>query len=487
MEGDANMRIENSKNSYPIPTWVHESVIYQIFPDRFAIGKGKSVKDKEKLYASRCGKIVDWNVPPVRKEKASHVMEFYGGDLWGIAEKLDYLKDLGVNAIYTNPIFLSPTNHKYDAIDYLKIDPQFGGEKAFKYYVKKAKEENFRLILDGVFNHLSIENPWFKKALKGDRKHISKFAIHENGHRAWNAFKSLPEWHLEEVEVMEYILSVVKHYLHQGVDGWRLDVGYDLGYVNNALITQTAKSISMEKYVVTETWNYPSDWGMVDGIMNYHFRNSVIAYLKNEFDNLADALQQAYNDTTNIHGCWNMLDSHDTERIATVIPDKQLRKLGIVLQFTYPGVPVVYYGTEIGMEGGNDPECRATMRWNEDEWDKELREFYKKLINIRKTETALKVGTFEVLKKEPLVFYRRTAHVFDSVIVAVNKSETKQVTISIPDGRILAGTCFTDLFTGEEFWVTGGIMRFEVPSKGFRILKMTNRTRNGYNQYKRIY
>jgi len=476
-----------ANNLYPVPSWVYESVIYQIFPDRFAIGKGKTVKDKAELYTKRGGRIVEWSVPPKRKDKAEHVKDFYGGDLWGIAEKLDYLKDLGVNVIYTNPIFLSPTNHKYDAIDYMKVDPQFGGEKAFKYYVKKAKSENFRLILDGVFNHLSSENLWFKKALRGDRKHVSKFAIYEDGHRAWYGHKSLPEWHLEEVEVMNYILSVVKHYLIQGIDGWRLDVGFDLGYVNNALITKAAKQVSIEKYVVTETWNYPSNWHMVDGIMNYHFRNTVIAYLKGEFDNLADALQSAYNDTPNIHGCWNMLDSHDTERLATVIPDKALRKLAIVLQFTYPGVPVVYYGTEIGIEGGGDPECRATMKWNEEEWDKELREFYKKLITIRKSETALKIGTFEVLNKEPLVFYRRTPHILDGMIVAINKGEKKSVTVSVPDGRLLAGTCFTDLITGEEFWITAGVMRIDIPAKGFRLLRVTNKTKDGYNMYKRIY
>lgn len=472
---------------YPIPSWVYEGVIYQIFPDRFAIGKGKTVHDKAKLYAKRGGRIVDWDVPPKRKDKAEHVKDFYGGDLWGIAEKLDYLKDLGVNVIYTNPIFLSPSNHKYDAINYMRIDPQFGGERAFRYYVNKAKEEGFRLILDGVFNHLSSENPWFKKALKGDRRHVSKFAIHKDGHRAWYGHKALPEWHLEEVEVMEYILSVVEHYLRKGIDGWRLDVGYDLGYVNNALITKTAKEISIDKYVVTETWNYPSNWYMVDGIMNYHFRNSVIAYLKGEFNNLAKALQSAYNDTPNIYGCWNMLDSHDTERLATVIPDKQLRKLAIVLQFTYPGVPVIYYGTEIGLEGGNDPECRATMKWNEKEWDTDLREFYKKLIAIRKAQTALKIGTFEVLNEEPLVFYRRTPHVLDGIIVAVNKGKRAELNISLPDGRVLAGTCFVDLITNEEFWITGGIMKIDIPEKGFRILKIVNRPRNGYNQYKRIY
>lgn len=472
---------------YPLPSWVYESVIYQIFPDRFAIGKGKTVHDKAHLYTKRGGKIVEWNTLPKNKPNIEHCFEFYGGDLWGIAEKIDYLKDLGVNLIYTTPIFLSPSNHKYDIIDYMKIDPQFGGEAAFKYYLKKAKENGFRVMLDGVFNHLSKENKWFKSALRGKKEHLAKFSFYKNGYRAWQNVDGMPEWNWEETPVREYLLNVVEHYLKMGVDGWRLDVGFDVGYVNNALITSRAKSVSTEKYVVTETWNFPSNWEVVDGIMNYHFRESVIGWLNDSLKNIGYALQSAYDKTPNIYGCWNMLDSHDTQRIATVLPDKDLRKLAIALQFTYPGVPFVYYGSEIGMEGGWDPENRAGMIWDEKRWDNDLREFYKKLIKIRKTETALKIGTFEVINDEPLAFLRKAPYVLDDVIVVVNKSEKQEIALSVPDGRLLAGTCFVDLFTNEEFWIVGGILRINVPAKGFRILKATNKTKGNYNQYKRIY
>jgi glycosidase len=462
-------------------------VIYQIFPDRFAIGKGKSVHDKTQLYTSRGGKIADWYVLPKHKPNIEHCFEFYGGDLWGIAEKLDYLRDLGVNLIYTTPIFLSPSNHKYDTIDYMKIDPQFGGERAFKFYLKAAKENNFRVMLDGVFNHLSKENKWFKRALKGDKRHIAKFSIYKNGYRSWQGVQDMPEWNWEETTVREYLLSVVEHYLKLGIDGWRLDVAFDLGYVNTALITARAKAVSVEKYVVAETWNFPSNWEVVDGIMNYHFRESVVGWLKGELKNITQPLQSAYNLTPNIYGCWNMLDSHDTPRIATVIPEKSLRKLAIILQFTYPGVPFIYYGSEIGMQGGADPENRAAMVWDEDRWDRELLGFYKKIIEIRKTQTALKIGTFEVLNDEPFVFLRRTPYVLDDIVVAINKLGKQEIAVSVPDGRLLAGTCFVDLFTQEEFWIIGGVLRFNIPSKGFRILKATNKTKGNYNQYKRIY
>lgn len=472
---------------YPMPTWVYESVIYQIFPDRFAIGKGKSVHDKARLYTSRGGNIVEWNVLPRAKPHAAHVNDFYGGDLWGIVEKIPYLQDLGVNVVYTTPIFLSPSNHKYDTVDYLTVDPQFGGNLAFKRYLSEMKKNGFKIILDGVFNHLSKYHPWFEKALKGDRKHIAKFTFYKDGYRSWNNFSHMPEWNWEEVEVREYLLGVVEHYLRLGIDGWRLDVGFDLGYVNNALIASRVKSVSLEKYVVTETWNFPAGWEMVDGIMNYHFRETVLGYLKGERINMAQALRSAFERTKNIYGCWNILDSHDTPRLATVLPDKKLRKLAIVLQFTYPGVPMVYYGTEIGMEGGPDPENRAPMIWDEKLWDNELRDFYKKLISLRRKEIALKVGAFEVLNDEPLVFFRRAPHVLDSIVVAVNKDEYTKVCLSIPDGRLLSGTPFLDLFTGEEFWIVGGVLKIDIPEKGFRILRVTNKIKRGYDQYKRIY
>ncbi len=473
---------------YPIPSWVYDSVVYQIFPDRFKIGNGLSIVEKKDLYEKRGGVIEKWDVLPKATKNADHVKTFYGGDIWGIIEELDYIKSLGTNCIYLNPIFLSPSNHKYDTVDYFKVDPQFGGNVALKKLINETKKNKIKLVLDGVFNHISSQHPWFLKALKGNKKAISNFSFYEDGYRAWWGAKSLPELHLEEVEVRNYILSVVEHYLKLGIDGWRLDCGQDLGPVNNAVITAKAKEFSAESYVVSELWTYPAGWDMVDGIMNYHFRNSVYAYLKNEMNNLGNVLEKAYRETENIFGCWNMLDSHDTERLATTLPDKDLRKLAIVMQFTYPGVPVVYYGTEIGMTGGNDPECRAGMIWDKDKWDTDLLEFYKKIISIRKSKPALRFGEFRTLSEEPLVYMRKAPYPLDDIIVAINKDESqKTVTVSVEDNRILSGTQFIDLFTSEEFYAVGGTLRLNVEPKSFRILKARNFIKKNYNQYKRIY
>jgi glycosidase len=225
---------------------------------------------------------------------------------------------------------------------------------------------------------------------------------------------------------------------------------------------------------------------MVDGVMNYHFRENVIDFLLDKNPNAGFDLQKAYNETSNIFGCWNMLDSHDTKRLATVLNDKFLRKAAVLLQFTYPGVPVVYYGTEIGLTGGDDPECRKTMEWDSSKWDNELREFYKKLIYIRKNEPALRYGGFELLSNDPLIFMRKSPFVLDQIIVYVNKNKEAEISVSLPDNRLLSGTSFVDLLSNDEFHVIGGTIKLKLPAQSFGILKVSNKIVKDYDQYKRI-
>lgn len=472
---------------YPLPSWVYDTVIYQIFPDRFHIGKGLKVGNKRKLYEQRGGKIESWDIPPKATEDNSHCKVFYGGDLWGITEKLNYIKALGVNCIYLNPIFLSPSNHKYDTVDHFKIDPQFGTKAIFKKLLKECKRNKIRLILDGVFNHVSSQHPWFIDAINGKREAISLFTFFKDGYVGWYGSKSMPQIDLENTFVRDYVLRVIEHYLTMGVDGWRLDCGHDLGPVNNSVITAKAKEISSESYIVSEIWSYPAGWNMVDGIMNYHFANCIYAYLKGEMKNIASVLESTYLETKNIYGCWNMLDSHDTERLATAIENKDLRKIAIVMQFTYPGVPVIYYGTEIGMKGGRDPECRAPMIWEEEKWDLDLLNFYRKLITIRKQEPALRFGTFKVLCEDPLVYLRKTPYPLHNMVIAINKdSVDKKITVSLTDGKLLAGQ-FVDLFTMEEFPLVSGTLKLKVKAKSFAVLKMKYYRKQGYDQYRRIH
>ncbi|ABR31424.1 cyclomaltodextrinase [Thermosipho melanesiensis] len=472
---------------FPIPSWVYDTVIYQIFPDRFFIGKGLTVEEKKQLYEKRGGRVEKWGVPPKRDEKNDHVRVFYGGDLWGIAEKIEYLRDLGVNAIYLTPIFLSNSNHKYDTIDYFKVDPQFGGIRALKRLINSLHAENMKLILDGVFNHVGRENVYFKKALKGKNKYRNMFIFYENNYRGWWGTKSLPELVLEEVSVKNYVIDVLIKYLELGIDGWRLDCGQDLGPEFNRYITSKVKEYSSEKYVISELWTYTGGWDMVDGIMNYHLRENIVSYIEGTNKNFGFYLERMYNETDNILACWNMLDSHDTERLATTINDKFLRKFAIFMQFTYPGVPVIYYGTEVGINGGPDPECRKTMIWNEEKWDNDLRDFYKKLIYLRKNEPALRYGSFELLNNDPIVFMRRTPMVLDTLIVYGNiYDEPLDITISIPEKRLLSGTEFIDMFTEDRYFIKGGMLKIKMLPHSFGILKVKNNIVNNYDQYKRI-
>lgn len=474
-----------NEKKYPLPYWVYESVIYEIFPDRFAIGI--EISKKEKFY--RGAFLRNWGDLPeaasVKEQKQNNV--FFGGDLVGILDKIKYLTNLGVNALYLTPIFRSPSNHKYDTTDYFKIDPQLGGMRAFKKLLSKLKSHNIRLILDGVFNHISTEHIWFKRAINGNKDYKSRFSFYNDGHRGWWGIQSLPELNLEEVSVRSYLADIIVHYLNLGIDGWRLDCGQDLGLVNNSYIASVIKSVSINKYVVSELWTYPERWNMVDGIMNYHFREIVLSYLNSQLTDIGLKLEKMYEKSSNIYGSWNMLDSHDTERLASTFPDKSLRKIAILLQFTFPGVPVIYYGTEVGMEGGKDPDCRRTMIWDESKWDMEILEFYRWLIKLRKTETALKVGTFELLNNEPLVFLRKGVYPLNNIVVAINKGKKTSIAVPITDGRILDRTIFNDLLSGERFKITSGMLELSIPERGFRVLKPANEIVKGYNQYKRIY
>jgi glycosidase len=246
------------------------------------------------------------------------------------------------------------------------------------------------------------------------------------------------------------------------------------------------KEFSAEKYLVSEIWTYPAGWDMVDGLMNYNFRNLVLSYVNGETDSIGFHLERAYRETKNIFGCWNMLDSHDTPRLATMVPDRDLRKLAVVLQFTYPGVPLVYYGTEIGLTGGEDRECRATMEWNREKWDVDLFEFYKKMIRLRRTDPGLRFGEFVLLNDSPLAFLRKAPHPLQNTIVVVNPGEEKVLVLSIPDGKIMNTTPLVDVFSGERFHVDGGVVKLPLPARSFRILKPEDLRVGKYRLYKRV-
>lgn len=389
------------------PLWMAEQVTYQIFPERFAIGKPHTSETKLKLpaYADPDYSLRRWNEMP---EMPSRGKDFFGGDLAGIADHLDYIQDLGATCLYLTPIFISPTNHKYDTTDFFTIDPQFGGEKAFKLLVREVKRRKMKLILDAVFNHVSDRHPWH-----------GKYTTKE----FWRGFTGMPELNLADRKLQKLLFSVLEKYKAMGVDGWRFDVAVDVGLP----FVKAMRKAFPKTVLLGEVMCFAGDWcNDFTGVMNYYFRDALLGWLRGEISNRQ--VSSAMNDYAVGYGhrgatcSWNMLSSHDTPRLRHTLPDTALRRLAVVAQFTLPGVPFVYYGEEIGMDGAGDPDCRRPMIWDERRWDKDTLAFYKRLIEIRQSHAALRHGALTVLEADTLVFLRHTDKINETAVVAINPS-----------------------------------------------------------------
>jgi glycosidase len=391
--------------------WMADQITYQIFPDRFAIGKPHTSESKLALPEYQAGDYQRrrWDELP---ENPSRGKDFFGGDLAGICDKLDYIQDLGATCVYLTPIFISPSNHKYDTTDFFTIDPQFGDEPALKKLIAELKRRKMRLILDAVFNHVSDAHPWH------GRYTTKEF---------WRGFGHMPELDLANEELQDLLFrkpdSVVQQYTAMGVDGWRFDVAVDVGLP----VVKAMRDALPDTVLLGEVMCYAGEWCRVfTGVMNYYFRDAVLGWLRGEVS--TRQVQHAAADYSHGYGnagatcSWNMLSSHDTPRLRWTIHDDALRKLAVIAQFTLPGVPFVYYGEEIGMDGGGDPDCRRPMIWDETRWDKDTLQFYKKLIQIRQSHTALRRGQLTMLEADALVFLRHTEKINETAIVAINNS-----------------------------------------------------------------
>src|ERR1043166_7260760 len=398
---------------YSDPLWMADQITYQIFPDRFGIGKPHTSDSKLALPEYQAGDYCrrQWDELP---ENPSRGKDFFGGDLAGICDRLDYIQDLGVTCLYLTPIFIAPSNHKYDTTDFFTIDPQFGGEAALKKLIAELKRRKMRLILDAVFNHVSDSHPWTRKP---------EFMTGEY----WRGFQHMPELNLANEELQDILFrkpdSVLQKYIAMGVDGWRFDVAVDVGL---PVVREMRKAIP-NAVLLGEVMCYAGDWCRdFHGVMNYYFRDAVLGWLCGEVSTrqvqrVADDYFRGYGHAGAICS-WNMLSSHDTPRLRWTIHDAALRKLALVAQFTLPGVPFIYYGEEIGMDGGNDPDCRRPMIWDEKRWDKDTLAFYKKLIAIRQSHAALRRGALTMLEADALVFLRHTERINETALVAINNS-----------------------------------------------------------------
>lgn len=486
---------------YDAPEWVQDSVFYQIFPDRFYNGREDlNVKTGEYSYQGFETTEEKWDLPSQPYEKG-HNLDFRNGDLYGIIQKLDYLQDLGINAIYLNPIFLSPSVHKYDALDYFKIDPHLGGEEALAELSAEMHKRGMKLMLDISINHTSNEAVWFKKACgkegggqEGENSERDWYFFKPDGsYECWFGVKTMPQLNYTSQSLRDEIYrkkdSVLKKWLAApfNIDGWRFDVADCLGRndtvdVHGEVIREIRSQLKKENpqvYLLAEEWQDCSPdlqgdaW---DSTMNYfgcgrplrEFAGAKDLYLeRNEVlrdsaapltaRQLASRISQFYSRLPGAlqNQLFNLLDSHDVVRLGTIsgIKEADLR-LAVILQFTMPGTPSIYYGDEIHLSGDNTfvDGCRHPFdwKWEEKESCRAEHDFYKKLIWIRRSEKAFCRGSFKIIFADDnaISFARFTRE--EVIFVASSKAdEEKFIMLPLEEFGIKSDCRFEELM-GEE-------------------------------------
>lgn len=487
----ANFRLLVYEKNFTTPEWFRGGTMYQIFPDRFAKSE-KSPRRPDAVYEE------DWNAPisqygayPGADVKNNL---FYGGDLYGIAEKLERLSELGVTVIYLNPIFKAYSNHKYDTGDYMTVDECLGGHEAFGELLAKAKALGIRVILDGVFNHTGEDSRYFDRYARygggayGNKKSLYRdwycFGSNEDEYLSWWGIRILPKLNHRNRPCRRYFTGetgVGAMYVREGIGGWRLDVADELSDDFLDEFRASVKAQDPEAVIIGEVWENAADkiaYGkrrryfrgrQLDSVMNYPFRSACIDFVKNGNGNgLAHTLTEIYSSYPKCvcDSLMNIIGTHDTDRILTVLGDegyhelsnaklschvmkdeerekaKKLLKMASVIQYTVYGVPSLYYGDEAGVEGGHDPFCRRTYPWGAE--DAELLSHYKKLGALRRDLPVFAEGDFKVLESdEGYIIYERALGDMRLVVAANAADEDMDIAYSGTDvmtGKTFEGT-----------------------------------------------
>lgn len=441
---------------FTVPEWLKDGVMYQIFPDRFSRSKFYHGPKQEKNYILR----EDWGgLPHSLPDKNGRIQnnDFFGGNLLGIIEKLDYLRNLGITVLYLNPIFQSYSNHRYDTGDFKKIDPMLGTEDDFIDLCREAKERGIRVILDGVFNHTGSDSLYFNK--EGRYPEVGAFQSKESTYYPWFKFIDYPHvyeswWGIDTLPsvnetdqgYLDYILtgedSVVKHWLRCGASGFRLDVADELpdGFLD--LLRITVKEISPDAVIIGEVWedaSNKSSYGhrrrylqgaQLDSVMNYPLKDAIIRFLSHHSDAaaLADVVNSIWENYPEpaYYSLMNILGTHDTKRIFTALSKegeryetiRQRLFLALLLYSFMPGIPCVYYGDEIGMMGKKDPFNRGCFDFQARRQD--IYSYYKRLFAFKDKIKKLSAMKFQPgIADERFYSYQRIGEK-QRLVVAVN-------------------------------------------------------------------
>ncbi len=433
----------NPADVFQPPAWVKDAVFYQIFPERFANGDPSLSPEG----------VQPWGGKPTPGN-------FFGGDLQGVMDHLDYLSELGINAIYFTPLFEATTNHKYDTEDYLKVDRHFGTNDKLKELVDLCHARGIRVLLDAVFNHSGRTFPPFVDVqLNGkDSKYADWFHVREwpleivDGVPTYETFAFeplMPKLNTENREVKAYLLEAARYWIQEvGIDGWRLDVANEVDHQFWREFRTVVKKANPEAYILGEIWHDSMAWlqgDQFDAVMNYPFTNAALdffAYEKQAASSFAEAigaLIAAYPRQVT-EASFNLLGSHDTARLLTLCGgNTQKMKLAALFQLTFPGVPCIYYGDEVGIDGGYDPDCRKCMEWDPAKQDAGLLSFFREAIALRKAQPALRASG--------LTFVYAGTEQYDGGALAYARSDDNELLLIALNARPDESKLELDLFS----------------------------------------
>jgi glycosidase len=513
---DYSFQIDVYEPGFETPDWMKNAVVYQIFPDRFYNGDPKNdaqpsdptvyenpvlVKSWDDLPEGYCRAYED-----IACDEEPFGRDFFGGDLQGLKEKLDYLQSLGVTAIYFNPIFEAPSNHLYDTTDYFRIDPYFGSKGTYQSLVNLARERGIRVILDGVFNHTSSDSIYFDKYSRypkdgayesQDSRYYDWYTFFDwpDDYNSWWGFDTLPVLtEIQEVRdfVYGYDRSVARWWVGEGASGWRLDVAPDKSHDFWREFRPRVKSVDPDAVILGEIWDDASPWILgdeFDSTMNYRFRRALLGFLNgdtndpnqgfirglnpDQFNSVLQSVKEDYPPPA-FEAAMNLVGTHDTQRIlwaltpgarnreekefdaANLAEGKAKLKLLAIAQMTLPGAPTIYYGDEVGLTGDTDPDDRRPFPWGDEDVD--LLGHYQALIGLRHEHSFLRTGSFDLLYTHnddgTYAYGRKDGS--GAAVVAINRdTATHDLTIDL-SGYVPEGTVLTDGLNGGSYTVVGG-------------------------------
>lgn len=432
------------RDRFQPPSWARGALYYQVFPDRFYRPED----------ARADGPLVSWDSVPTPTAR-------FGGTIRGIEEKLDHLSGLGVEVLYLTPVFEAPSNHKYDTVDYLRVDPHFGTDDDLRRLVKACHARGMRVVLDAVFNHMGERHPFFLDLLQnGEASPYRDFVYAKSwplstGERNYETFgevASMPKWRTASPGAQEYLLGVGEHWLRTvDIDGWRLDVADEVEHRFWKHFRDRVKASKPDALICGEVWQVATPWlrgDEFDSVMNYPLGRAVLDWIARGttdaegFHDAVERIRSLYPEPV-LHTLWTLLDSHDTPRLLTECGgDVRKAMLAAFLQFVLPGSPLIYYGDEVGMAGGPDPLCRGGMIWDPARQDSVLLEHYRLLSDLRRRHEVLRTGDLRPVfqgRHRNLYAFVRISEGEPAALAVVNR-HARALRVKLRDRRLPKGT-----------------------------------------------